>query len=334
MPGAGGAAGSVIPDVIDWAVVFPDGPSPIDLATDDQQRVGQKCCSCQIIFPMDGSMEFKKITSHSCRCQDCATLYKRIQRMTKSTGLDTSKLTADERVNLMREAHGEMGPDLQKRLEETIRVSNIRRTCSKLTVGGPFEDPADVRLRFKDKPEQLANIEKYAQRLYCPVRRIHLVQVPTYTQDNTTEDITEEERTRKVVGEQDIKKQKPTKDDTGNSDKKINAATKKKVQVEVDKLLAAVNTLKSQKCQATAQDMEGSVPPHVMKSVDKNIAALEAAIEAGKGLKDADGATKGDATAYIDDATKKADAAIALGGQMGSLIQWALDAKTQESTVG
>eukprot|EP00959_Pyramimonas_sp_CCMP1952_P397597 8331399-Pyramimonas_sp.AAC.2 len=309
---------------------------PEDLATKEQCVQGQKCCGCKIVFPMDGSQVFRQVAKGAIRCDECFKLYKRIQRMSASHKMNISTLTADERTNMMREAQGQMGPNLYKVMSEMIRVSNIRRENSKMTTSGPFEDPADVEERFKNKPEQWENIKKFAQKLYCPVRGIHLIQVPNYTHEHTSEEVKEQETTRKVTGEMDLKKSKAPKEHepTPSDNKKLTAPQKKKLTSEIEKLTGNLNTFKTHKCQATASDMDGAVPPVILRKLDGWITKLEEKITAGNKLKNNDESTKGEAISFSNDVADMLETTTDLSNQVAGMIQMTVDAKEEEEAIG
>ena len=61
-----------------------------------------------------------------------------------------------------------------------VEENHVEYQKGKFIAGGGFFDEIDMKKRYKDKPEQLANIFQNARSFVCGVRNTRLWQDPNY----------------------------------------------------------------------------------------------------------------------------------------------------------
>ena len=118
------------------------------------------------------------------RCKACHTLKSRINRvMSKHGNLaeDWTKVTEEQKREFYKKYQESMGDDLVARLQETVTESKRVSSSVEFQGTGDYFDEEDMNDKYKNKPEQLANIIANTRTFFCPVRQVWLYEDVTST---------------------------------------------------------------------------------------------------------------------------------------------------------
>ena len=87
---------------------------------------------------------------------------------------DWKDQTPDQRAEFFKDSHELVGGDLAAAIQ--VRVKEVRRTnfAQSFRGTGKFFDEDDLRDKYKNKPEQLANVLANAKAFQCPIRDVKL----------------------------------------------------------------------------------------------------------------------------------------------------------------
>ena len=131
----------------------------IDFSSTQKER---KCSVCPKLFVAKPGAS---------RCDLCNSASMRVSRLVGAQS-DNDELAVDwelmgenEKKELIVRAHQVFGADLKKLITESIEESWTRTSTTTFAGNGKYLDLTDLRDKYKEKPERLANIEANTQRL-------------------------------------------------------------------------------------------------------------------------------------------------------------------------
>ena len=150
---------------------------------------------------------------------------------------------------------GKLAQHLRETIEEHKMIQQVTSLCSK----APMKDQETLEEKYKSKPEQLANIFKYARTMTCPVRRVKLWADPEFTLSEIDTVETTRKTQRTMSQESEIRPLKKAKakarakavenaangeDDPANPKIQKGEKTKlEKLQVKLNDLVAQIEAL-------------------------------------------------------------------------------------------
>ena len=211
------------------------------------------------------------------RCKCCHCARGRIQRVLKSEdwGEDFKNISGEARAKLMLSAHNSFGSDLSKLLKVQLEQSHASSRLEVFTKGGGFVDEIDLNAKYKNKPEQLANIKANASQFTCPVRKCLMYQDPEYLLKNESREEHTSTTKRTIEAEVTVKKVKKAKTQPRAADSVVKVEHLKPTQVQKlretsDKITKAEELFSA--CRARITDVEEHCPKFI---IDK--AAIQAA---------------------------------------------------------
>jgi hypothetical protein len=225
-------------------------------------------------------------------CKDCHNLHQRCQRL-KDKGLDMtsiSDLGMKDKQEMYKKGRDLAGKALHTLIVETITV---HRTISSITLweaNDSFMDEDDLKVAFKDKPEQMRHIMENATQKFCNKRGVTLYGVPDYNKKETEQDQLVESRKRMLESEFQVKnaarptqkrakkteadklevkvggsagegEEDKTKPVTGGKIESIGKANEKLQEIRVD--------LESALLEARASDIVQDIPAKTLEKGDK-----------------------------------------------------------------
>ena len=151
------------------------------------------------------------------RCVFCHRLRYRVHQALRriNSSQEWGDVSGDSKASFCVEAANLFGDKLQKLVTSTLEEARTQKSVR--DSGGAFKDDQDLQEKYKNKPEQLANIVAHAPKYFCPVRKVTLRQDPEYVL--TQQDLLEQTRkqTREV---QEDDKIRPTKKSESSAQEK------------------------------------------------------------------------------------------------------------------
>ena len=218
------------------------------------------------------------------RCKACHTLKSRINRvMSKHGNLaeDWTKVTEEQKREFYKKYQESMGDDLVARLQETVTESKRVSSSVEFQGTGDYFDEEDMNDKYKNKPEQLANIMANTRTFFCPVRQVWLYEDVKYKR--TAKDGEEVSRTdkRKRQGIPTEQCQDANASGSGGSKKKkvpgkaesdlpkLKAGEKKKILKKTETLNTKRLQLMDWCCKAKSEKLKTLVPIYVLEAADK-----------------------------------------------------------------
>jgi len=235
------------------------------------------------------------------RCKPCNALKSRIHRITsKDISLNGYNLIqGEDRKELYKKAQGLFDEKLSKVISESVLASTIKRKTDMMITGGKYAALSQIKEDLENvNPTKLNNILANAERMMCPVTREELILVPEYEVRFKDEHIDQTTESRKIEGEQDVKRAKVIKAKLeqfgGEEEKKkkqekdvpLTEAQAKRIQKHVEKFeelkLAATSIL----IMAEAPEHGDFAPKAIIEKLRASIAGVDAwSEEAGKIMK-------------------------------------------------
>ena len=201
------------------AAVGGDMATSIVPYAEDGGEAGDKmvsCISCHNMSPMDKCIQKQKdnaLTNRKAKyiCIKCNNLNGRINSLLQDGDpeiIGYRQFSKDERARFAIESADLCGEDLKKKLEEHINWSRISKDTVNSSWTGHFEDIEDVKIRMKEKPEQLANLLLNAPRQVHPHTKATHIWIATMKLDCSREDTRGEKRERHLESDQVVKAKK------------------------------------------------------------------------------------------------------------------------------
>eukprot|EP00913_Durusdinium_trenchii_P013192 g12382.t1 len=219
------------------------------------------------------------------RCKACHSLKSRINRVVAKHGdmaKDWTKVSDEQKDDFYKNYQNLAGEALLARLQETITESKRVATSVEFEGTGEYCDEQDMNERYKDKPEQLANIFANTRNFFCPVRQVWLYEDVKYKR--TAKDSEETSRVDKrklqmipvdqAAGEAGSgkkgKKQAPNSEE--NTDlPKLKGGEKKKIAKKVELLTTKRLHLMDLCAKAKGDKLNTFVPTYVLEAGEKTI---------------------------------------------------------------
>ena len=159
----------------------------------------------------------RRVDNHSegdrIQCVPCHNLLARIRRLTKRDGCseDWGVVDKEKRKTFMKECSSLMGDELSKQISCVITESKVFKQMTEFTGAGGFLDEDDLKEVFKNKPDQLRNVQLNAPQITCPIRKVTLYQNPEYKLSNSVSEDSSRTMTREASQEQKVKPAKKAK---------------------------------------------------------------------------------------------------------------------------
>ena len=110
-------------------------------------------------------------------CVQCNRLSARVYKLTadnQDLSISFSTLTRDERADFFLKNADLMGKDLAKAITNTASLSYTDEQVDGFLASGKWLDEIDLDEKYKNKPEQLAEIKKRARTFVHPTRQVKL----------------------------------------------------------------------------------------------------------------------------------------------------------------
>ena len=176
-----------------------------------------KCISCGEPTTQEESTECNK-TAGTRRCKTCTAIASRLFRMRKKNGdlvKGFEKLNAAERKKFMADAKNLFGDDLAHKLNEAVVQCSSERSSLLFRTTGKYFDEADIRERYKLKPDVAQRIIENGKSFMCPVKQILMYEDPEYVSVQEDEESNVNEKKRKSEAETNYKPKKAPKSSKG-----------------------------------------------------------------------------------------------------------------------
>ena len=87
---------------------------------------------------------------------------------------------ATRKIGFMIAAADLFGDKLQKLVQTTLDEHKIHKASTNFSALGNFKDEQDLADKYKNKPDQLANILAHAPKFFCTIRKVTLHADPDY----------------------------------------------------------------------------------------------------------------------------------------------------------
>ena len=186
-------------------------------------------------------------------CVQCNRLSARVYKLTadnQDLSISFSTLTRDERADFFLKNADLMGKDLAKAITNTASLSYTDEQVDGFLASGKWLDEIDLDEKYKNKPEQLAEIKKRARTFVHPTRQVKLYEDLDF--DSTaglTAKRTAEQRVESQSNEQEKKpkRQKTEKSSEAKTEKRaekpLTAQQQEKYAKLAKKLDDAITTL-------------------------------------------------------------------------------------------
>ena len=186
-------------------------------------------------------------------CVQCNRLSARVYKLTadnQDLSISFSTLTRDERADFFLKNADLMGKDLAKAITNTTSLSYTDEQVDGFLASGKWLDEIDLDEKYKNKPEQLAEIKKRARTFVHPTRQVKLYEDLDF--DSTaglTAKRTAEQRVESQSNEQEKKpkRQKTEKSSEAKTEKRaekpLTAQQQEKYAKLAKKLDDAITTL-------------------------------------------------------------------------------------------
>ena len=147
------------------------------------------------------------------RCPACGALAARVCRALARLGDDTKEIWNDsieqgkiDRATFNSSAKNLMGDDLTKLITETLEVVTKEENEVTLVGTGDYLDEADLKDKYKDKPERCRAILKNTRKFKCPISETVLYEDMHYHSLNRQTSISTVTKKRAAVTEHKVKK--------------------------------------------------------------------------------------------------------------------------------
>lgn len=198
------------------------------------------CCSCHRPTTKDQAIIVVRSTRKGpakdvMRCKKCHALRARIDRLVTRRGelAEWSSVAEEDKRAFYQECESKCGQELLMRMQETILHSTKKTSLAQFTTTGVFLDMEDLERKYKDKPEQLAEIIKNTRKMQCPLKKITLYEDLEYQSKLADSEERVEERKRKMefteAPRPRAKGKAKVKAERSREENKLSATSKKKL---------------------------------------------------------------------------------------------------------
>jgi hypothetical protein len=176
---------------------------------------GQKhtCSTCKDEFD---EIDVTCIAGTTFRCKVCnnhkTKLNRTLQRHPSIDG-PWQELSKDKKDEFRKKGRDTVGLDLAAQLKQYVSETTTETVEDKFETEGVYMDEADIREKFKSKPEQAKHIMETAANFVCKVRNVKLYSVPQYKYISAEDKKRQLEVKRTLSTEEGFRKAKKTKVD-------------------------------------------------------------------------------------------------------------------------
>ena len=129
--------------------------------------VERKCSVCRVTLD---------VANKEKRCRQCATTSVKLSRALSgysesfvSDWKEAEKQPTFDRQAFYKNANGLLAEDLGKLVEEAVAEHTQSTSHVELVGTGDFIDEADLKERYKNKPQRLEGIIQHTRRMVCPI---------------------------------------------------------------------------------------------------------------------------------------------------------------------
>ena len=257
----------------------------------DSARSKVQCCSCK--RPADGeTAKLAAKTKTGCesyRCADCNSMRGKVDRVLKACPKlkdDWKEVSAETKQEFLQTHLHFTGEELKKCMQEIVIQSKNNTRFSEFSVLGDWYDEEQLKEKYKNKPEQLANLFQYARQLTHPTRRCILWEDLTFKSASSEKTEDREETRRTVTSNINIRRAKrkvEKKDDNAHhadpKAKKMKASIAKKINRLKETLVVCKDEMTVQLEEASAESIKDFISPKVIQHAEAKAPLIEAALE-------------------------------------------------------
>ena len=260
----------------------------------------KKCVTCQFDKPKVEMTVYNKARSakgvDTYKCKLCNSATKRFRELfseEEQLGDHFKTFSAEQKNQIIFEAHNKTGSDLKAFVEEQCSV--IEATRNKRMNGGvgKFYDDADLKEKYKNKPEDYEAVKLHAYSFVCPIKKKRFYEDIDYVSSNTYTAETEKSRRLSVKAEYEKKKNriaKPTppadEENAGGDQAGQRAKPLSEKQVgNLNKILETVQenreTIQKYLKICEAEDIKNMVPSYILNKatvLDAELAVCESTV--------------------------------------------------------
>ena len=162
------------------------------------------------------------------KCKACAALDARIYRLKSTLDFGVQWDSPADKASFYSKHKEAFGEGLRTALTQTLAESVSTKNSERLAEEGDWLDEEDLRERYKNKAEQLANVLQHARVMEHPVRKVKLYLDTSFRFLSATETERKEERKRETCAEEAQKAApKPKKPRRDPTEKKVKELTEK-----------------------------------------------------------------------------------------------------------
>lgn len=161
-------------------------------------------------------------------CVQCNRLSARVYKLTadnQDLSISFSTLTRDERADFFLKNADLMGKDLAKAITNTASLSYTDEQVDGFLASGKWLDEIDLDEKYKNKPEQLAEIKKRARTFVHPTRQVKLYEDLDF--DSTAGLTAKRKAEQRVESQSNEQEKKPKRQKT---EKSSEAKTEKRAE--------------------------------------------------------------------------------------------------------
>ena len=169
----------------------------------------KKCVTCKRDKPkVECTVYNKSRGAYKCKlCNNATKRFRELFQEDEHLGDHFKTFSAEKKNKIIFEAHNKTGPDLKAFVEEQCSVVATTRN-QKMNGGvGKFYDEADLKDKYKNKPEDYEAIKEHGYSFVCPIKKKRFCEDIDYVSSNTN--TTETEKSRKLSVKAEYEKKKP-----------------------------------------------------------------------------------------------------------------------------
>jgi len=150
-------------------------------------------------------------TDTVCRCKKCNACMSRLNRiMTQRSEFveDWGNQSDEQRQAFYMENRNKYGKDLEGAVHIIMTETRMKKITHKFNGSGKWYDEADMRERYKNKPDQLSAVLNNCAKMFCPKRETTLHEYVDYTTLMSVEEEYVKEQKRKYETTKEFKAEK------------------------------------------------------------------------------------------------------------------------------
>ena len=220
------------------------------------------------------------LPSGKCRCRECARCLARDRHARNELGdedcQDFKQLSMQERMAWHRENVSLALRALPHALSEHIAEKRSTVVTRSHFAGGPMLDAEDLAEKYKDKPDQLENIKKYAYTCTHPTRKVQVWEDVELKRLWQSDEGLEKFNTREAAATITVKPKRQAKPLQDGKEKKVKPALPKQakplgrgLQKQRDSLLEKADLGVATSCQHISSGIDKGVPVPLIKKMQE-----------------------------------------------------------------